>query len=106
MNQRLRVPLSVGDRVVFKSPLNEHWMQLESFFVSAERIEWKAKLSNGQLIEGRIRDQVTMSQIKGSWVCLAIPVIVHTYKKNSIDFMFCLPTSYRAEVQAEKELES
>lgn len=103
MNHRLRVPVSVGNKVVFKSPKEEHSFTLESFSVSPDRITWIARLSNGESIEGRIKDEVKLPFIKGAWACLAIPVVVHVYAQNSIDFIFCVPSSFQVEAKSAKE---
>lgn len=103
MFYRVRIPVSVGKRVYFKSPLDEFWLQLDSFSINQDRICWSGALSTGQILEGRIKDQISIPSIKGAWACLAIPVVVHVFSQNSVDFIFCVPTSFTVEARDSKE---
>jgi hypothetical protein len=99
VNHRLRVPVAVGEKLLFRSPTHRTEFYLESFCITSEKVEWYGKLESGHIghiVEGRIKDKVNIPTIKGAWMCLAIPIVVHAYSKNSVDFIISLPSSYQA----------
>lgn len=98
MLKKLRLPLEVGEKAYFVTPMNKPgdvlpYVVLESYSVKDGRIEWLMKTDKGQFINGRIRDQQPNPLYKDASITLAIPVTLHAKSRGlAPDFIFAVPS--------------
>ncbi len=94
MLKKLKIPLSIGDRVYFKTPLDKPgnrvpFLELLDYSVVDGRLQWTFKSDKNQFVIGRVKDQQTIPFFEGMWVTASIPVTLHYKIKGlAIDFIF------------------
>ena len=99
MLKKLKVPLCIGDKAVFTSPMDkagvsQPFVVLEDYSVKDGRIEWSMKTDKGEIITGRIKDQQRVPIYSGMWVAVCIPVALHYKPKGlAVDFIFGVPAA-------------
>lgn len=98
-HKKIQVYLEPGVPMLLKNSLttsidNKFTIELVELNIKAPATaSWVVKLGTGELIEGRLGSESKLPFWEGSWLCLAIPVVVHRRRFGVLcpNFVLCTP---------------